>query len=167
MKLIRVGAAVLNQTPLDWQGNRRNILATIRQAKEEDVGLLCLPELAITGHGCEDAFQSPAVQRTALEILFEIAGETQGLSVAVGLPLAILHPRRRVTLVESRERRHHFQRAAVRELGLGNVEPQLGRAESLEARPHDAVVAQAMARQGREFARVLEAEARPPGRAPA
>ena len=88
MKLIKVGAAVLNQTPLDWQGNRRNILAMIRQAKEEGVGLLCLPELAITGHGCEDAFQSPDLQRTALEILFEIAAETEGLAAAVGLPLA-------------------------------------------------------------------------------
>ena len=87
MKLIKVGAAVLNQTPLDWEGNRRNISATIRQAKEQDVGLLCLPELAITGHGCEDAFQSPDLQNTALEILLEIAQETDGLAVAVGLPL--------------------------------------------------------------------------------
>ncbi len=88
MKLIKVGAAVLNQTPLDWHGNRRNILAVVRQAREEGVGLLCLPELAITGHGCEDAFQSPDLQRTALEILLEIAAETGGLAAAVGLPLA-------------------------------------------------------------------------------
>ncbi len=88
MKLIKVGAAVLNQTPLDWDGNRHNMLTTIRQAREQGVGLLCLPELAITGHGCEDAFQSPDLQRTALEILFEIADETEALAVAVGLPLA-------------------------------------------------------------------------------
>ncbi len=87
MKLIRVGAAVLNQTPLDWDGNRRNILGVIRQAREQGVGLLCLPELAITGHGCEDAFQSPDLQRTALDILLEIAPETEGLAVALGLPL--------------------------------------------------------------------------------
>ena len=30
-------------------------------------------------------------------------------------PVAILLPDRRVTLVEARERRHHFQRAAVRD----------------------------------------------------
>ncbi len=87
MKLIKVGAAVLNQTPLDWSGNRRNILATIDQAKQQGVGILCLPELAITGHGCEDAFQSPDLQRTALEILLEIAPATEGLAIAVGLPL--------------------------------------------------------------------------------
>ena len=87
MKLIKVGAAVLNQTPLDWDGNRRNITAVIRRARDEDIQLLCLPELAITGHGCEDAFQSPALQRTALDVLAEIAPESAGLVVALGLPL--------------------------------------------------------------------------------
>ena len=87
MKLIRTGAAVLNQTPLDWGGNRRNILKAIELARQEGVTLLCLPELAITGHGCEDAFQSPAVQRTAVEILLDLAPESRGMAVAVGLPL--------------------------------------------------------------------------------
>jgi NAD+ synthase (glutamine-hydrolysing) len=87
MKLITVGAAVLNQTPLDWEGNTRNILTAIELAQDEGVQLLCLPELCITGHGCEDAFQSPAMQRTALEVLAEVAAASKGLVVAVGLPL--------------------------------------------------------------------------------
>ena len=87
MKLIKVGAAVLNQTPLDWDGNQRNIRAAIDRAREEAVGLLCLPELAITGHGCEDAFQSPDVQARALDLLHETAAASDGLVVAVGLPL--------------------------------------------------------------------------------
>ncbi|MCP3964029.1 MAG: NAD(+) synthase [bacterium] len=87
MKLIKAAAAVLNQIPLDWDGNRRNIVESIREARAEGVSLLCLPELAITGHGCEDAFQSPAVQATAVEMLLEIAPESEGLVVAVGLPL--------------------------------------------------------------------------------
>ncbi len=62
-----------------------------------------------------------------------------------GLPIAIRYPERRVTLIESRERRHHFQRSAIRELGLANVVALRGRAEELEPRPHAAVVAQAMA----------------------
>ncbi|MGH0036086.1 MAG: 16S rRNA (guanine(527)-N(7))-methyltransferase RsmG [Myxococcota bacterium] len=61
-----------------------------------------------------------------------------------GLPLAILHPERRFVLVEARERRHHFQRSAVRELGLRNVEPLRGRAELLDPRPMDLAIAQAM-----------------------
>ncbi len=63
-----------------------------------------------------------------------------------GLPAAILLPDRQVTLVEARERRHHFQRAAVRELGLANVRVIHGRAEDLDPVPHDVVVAQAVAR---------------------
>lgn len=87
MKLIKVGAAVLNQTPLDWEGNRRNMLRAIELAVEEGVTLLCLPELCITGHGCEDAFQSPDIQRTALEMLGDVAAASRGIVVAVGLPL--------------------------------------------------------------------------------
>ena len=63
-----------------------------------------------------------------------------------GLPAAVLRPRCRVTLVEARERRHHFQRATCRALGLENAHPVRGRAEALLPTPHAVVVAQAMAR---------------------
>jgi len=62
-----------------------------------------------------------------------------------GLPIAILRPECSLLLVEAREKRHHFQRAAVRELGLRNVESIRGRAERIAARPQAAVVAQAVA----------------------
>ncbi len=87
MKLIQVAAAVLNQTPLDWEGNKRNILSAIDEARVRDVRLLCLPELCITGYGCEDTFHSPGVQQTALDVLLEILPATQGMIVSVGLPL--------------------------------------------------------------------------------
>ena len=66
-----------------------------------------------------------------------------------GLPIAVAWPDRQVTLVESRERRHHFQRAAVRALGLANAHPLRGRAEQLPPRPCQVAVAQAMAEPGR------------------
>ncbi len=87
MKLIKVGAAVLNQTPLDWEHNTRNIIGAIREAKDRGVFILCLPELAITGYGCEDAFHSPTVHKTAWAILKDIAPESKGMIVAVGLPV--------------------------------------------------------------------------------
>ena len=34
MKLVKVGAACLNQTPRDWRGNVANIIEAITQAKE-------------------------------------------------------------------------------------------------------------------------------------
>ena len=87
MKWIEVGAAVLNQTPLDWKANQRNIEAALAAADARGVSLLCLPELCTTGYGCDDTFQSPGVQQAALEMLFEVMPKTQGKIVAVGLPL--------------------------------------------------------------------------------
>ena len=83
---IRVGAGCLNQLPLDWSGNRRRILESIAQAREAHVSVLCLPELAITGYGCEDQFLSHEVAELSWESLVEIAKHTKGMVVAVGLP---------------------------------------------------------------------------------
>lgn len=89
MKLVKVAAATLNQTPLDWEGNRRRIVQAIAEARAQGVGILCLPELCITGYGCEDAFLSPSTQRLAAEVLRELLPETRGIVTSVGLP--ILH----------------------------------------------------------------------------
>ncbi|MFO0746731.1 MAG: NAD(+) synthase [Myxococcota bacterium] len=86
---ISVGAAILNLTPLGWESNKAIILEAIREARRQGVSLLCLPEMCITGYGCQDAFHSPSVHKTALEILTrDIAAETHGICVAVGLPIA-------------------------------------------------------------------------------
>ena len=84
---IRVGAGCLNQIPMDWSGNRRRILETIQQARDAEVSILCLPELAITGYGCEDQFLSHEVAERAWDSLLQIVPETEGLVVAVGLPV--------------------------------------------------------------------------------
>jgi NAD+ synthase (glutamine-hydrolysing) len=87
MELLKVGAAALNQTPLDWTGNRDNILEAIEEAKKLNIQLLCLPELCITGYGCEDALYSPDVAKISLEILEEIIDNTNDIAVSVGLPI--------------------------------------------------------------------------------
>ena len=61
-----------------------------------------------------------------------------------GLPLAILFPDAQLTLVESRQRRNHFQRAVIRELGLDNANAVRGRIESTEPIPSDVALAQAV-----------------------
>ncbi len=87
MKLIKVAAAVLNQTPLDWEGNRSRIIRAIADARSRGVQVLCLPELCISGYGCEDAFHSPGTYRTAREVLLEILPETEDVIVSLGLPV--------------------------------------------------------------------------------
>ncbi len=87
MKSIRVAAAALNQTPLDWDGNLSNVLAAISSAKSQGVSVLCLPELCLSGYGCEDAFLAHGVHETCLELLGEVAPHTKGLVTCVGLPV--------------------------------------------------------------------------------
>ncbi len=87
MKLIKTGAAVLNQTPRDWKGNLENILEAIRQAKEKNVTVLCLPEMAITGYGLEDDLFCTDVPRRAISKLAIIAPECKGMVVCIGLPV--------------------------------------------------------------------------------
>ena len=88
MQLVRVGASALNQTPLDWDGNRARILAVLEEARARGISILCLPELCISGYGCEDMFLSPSLAATALQVLQEILPATRGLAVSLGLPLS-------------------------------------------------------------------------------
>jgi len=89
MRKLRLGAAILNQTPLDWEGNYDRIVRAIEKARDDGVGVLCLPELCITGYGCEDMFLSPAVWKSAWQILLDLVPQTEGMIVAVGLPLYV------------------------------------------------------------------------------
>jgi NAD+ synthase (glutamine-hydrolysing) len=89
MKTIVLAAAALNTTPKDWTGNRDKILASFAEARRRGVQFLCLPELAITGYGCEDEFHAPYVAELALEILErDIVPAVVGFGAAVGLPLS-------------------------------------------------------------------------------
>ena len=87
MKLLNVAAGVLNQTPLDWANNSANIITAIEQAKESDVSILCLPELCITGYGCEDEFHSAGVRATAEKVMLELLPHTKDMVVSFGVPL--------------------------------------------------------------------------------
>lgn len=89
VRSVRLGAAALNQTPLDWDGNLRRARAAIDEARAEKVSMLCLPELALSGYGCEDLFLSPFLASTAAESLEALLPHTEGMVVAVGLP--VLH----------------------------------------------------------------------------
>lgn len=91
MKLIRVAAAVLNQIPLDWSGNMARIGVAIEEARREGVNVLCLPELCITGYGCEDAFLSSNTVNRAWKSLKQLLPLTKGMIVSFGLPLLHQH----------------------------------------------------------------------------
>ncbi|MGH7442840.1 MAG: NAD(+) synthase [bacterium] len=84
-----MGAAFVNQTPLDWKGNLERVSAALDLARERSVSLLCLPELALCGYGCEDLFFAPFFRERCLEQLKALLPRTLGLCTAFGLPFAV------------------------------------------------------------------------------
>jgi NAD+ synthase (glutamine-hydrolysing) len=87
MKLINVAAAIINTTPLDWNNNARAIRRALTEARARNISLICLPELCVTGYGCEDAFGSAGVRRTARNVLADLLPDTRGMVVSVGIPI--------------------------------------------------------------------------------
>jgi NAD+ synthase (glutamine-hydrolysing) len=86
MTHLRLGAASINPTPFDWANNLRNIRAAIDEARENGVELLLLPEMCITGYGCEDVFLSEWLPTKALQLLEEVKSWCSGITVALGVP---------------------------------------------------------------------------------
>jgi len=70
-----------------WESNRDHIIQAIEDARNQQVSLLCLPELCITGYGCEDYFFAHDLTDQAQKILLEIVSHTAGMIVSVGLPI--------------------------------------------------------------------------------
>lgn len=87
MKLLKIAAGVLNQTPLAWETNQQNIINAIDAARNQGVSLLCLPELCLSGYGCEDAFFAQNTMDQSIASLLDIVGHTGDIAVALGLPM--------------------------------------------------------------------------------
>ncbi|WP_347158268.1 NAD(+) synthase [Pontibacter chitinilyticus] len=87
-RLILAGAA-LNQTPIDWDGNLLNIKDAITEAITNNVDILLLPELCITGYGCEDLYLSSWLSEEAFQQLLKIKEWCDNITVAVGLPVIV------------------------------------------------------------------------------
>lgn len=89
MKLIKMAGATLNQIPFGWRNNQLNIENALSEAKADGVTILGLPELCITGYGCEDDFFRPDLRERAWQMLQALLPLTRGMVVSFGLP--ILH----------------------------------------------------------------------------
>lgn len=86
-RILKIGGASLNQVPFDWNNNVSNILAAIEAAKSDHVKILCLPELCLTGYGCEDLFLSDWLSEKAFQKLVAIVPHCTSISVCIGLPV--------------------------------------------------------------------------------
>lgn len=82
-------SASLNQIPLDWAGNRQRAETAIADARTRGASWLCLPELALSGYGCEDRFLAPDTAERAAASLMALAPASKGIVVVIGLPLRV------------------------------------------------------------------------------
>ncbi|WP_323757076.1 NAD(+) synthase [Roseivirga sp.] len=87
MGIYRIGTATVNQTPLDWTNNILQLKKALKEARNEEVEILCLPELSVTSYGCEDLFLSHWLPEKAKSFLPELIVETKGLFTSFNLPL--------------------------------------------------------------------------------
>jgi NAD+ synthase (glutamine-hydrolysing) len=89
MSTLRIGGATVNQTPLDWEGNFRNLTTALEEARTSHVDILCFPELCLTGYGSEDLFLSLWYPRKALSYLRKLIPLVKGITVCLGLPVRV------------------------------------------------------------------------------
>lgn len=135
----------LAELGLDVPGERREKLSTLALALEQRGS-----RTNLTGHRDAPTIAHRLILDAAalLPLLsdFESLADLGSGAGFPGLPMAVLEPTRRFVLVESRERRHFFQREMIRQLGLTNVLSLRGRFDEIEPEPCEVVIAQAVAR---------------------
>jgi NAD+ synthase (glutamine-hydrolysing) len=84
---INLASSNLNQTPLSWDKNFKNIKNSIKLSIKKNVDILCLPELSITGYGCQDLFFNKWFIKKSDNLLIEISKICKSITVIVGHPL--------------------------------------------------------------------------------
>jgi NAD+ synthase (glutamine-hydrolysing) len=88
--ILRLSAAAISTTPLDFQGNLRRCLDALEGARKVGAHVLVLPELCLSGYGCEDMFLSAWLAERSLLSLRELASQVpDGMVVAAGLPIRL------------------------------------------------------------------------------
>ena len=87
---LTLATACINTTPLDLEGNMQLIKQAVADAAAGQADLLLLPELSLTGYGCEDMFFVADWLDTLPAELASLASQLpEQLLVAVGFPLHI------------------------------------------------------------------------------
>jgi len=86
---VRVAAVTPKIRVADCDYNATHIIETIKKAEKQEIRLICMPELCITGYTCGDLFLQNALLESAETALFKIVKETEACRVVaiVGLPL--------------------------------------------------------------------------------
>lgn len=86
---IKVAAGTPEIRVADCTYNAQQCLTLMRQAAEQGVKVLCLPELCLTGYTCGDLFLQESLLRGAEDALAHILSETKDLDLVavLGVPV--------------------------------------------------------------------------------
>jgi NAD+ synthase (glutamine-hydrolysing) len=103
---LRVAAASPKMKVADCDYNVSEIKTVIAKAVENDVQIVCFPELCITGSTCGDLFFQTLLQQKAMQSLTELTDfmvDKPSLIAIVGLPLVVKNTLFNVAAVLSKE----------------------------------------------------------------
>jgi NAD+ synthase (glutamine-hydrolysing) len=84
MPHLRLAIAQINPTVGDLAGNTRKIVASIRNAQEQNAHIVAIPELAITGYPPEDLVYKTHFIAENIAYAHKIATETTGITAVYG-----------------------------------------------------------------------------------
>ncbi|CAE8594799.1 unnamed protein product, partial [Polarella glacialis] len=88
-ELCKVATCNLNQWALDFEGNYKRIVSSIKQAKQQGCTFRTGPELEVTGYTCEDHFFEYDTFVLAWDSIAKMLDSdlTDGIICDVGLPI--------------------------------------------------------------------------------
>ena len=88
---VRVAAAVPRMQVADTQFNTREIIDQIHYAAEEQVEVICFPELCVTGYTCADLFGQNRLLEDAEAAVAQIVAKTAKLDAMVVFGTPVRH----------------------------------------------------------------------------
>jgi 16S rRNA (guanine527-N7)-methyltransferase len=134
------GAAALGITLEDAQQQKfAGLVAALRKWNQAyNLTAIDAPEKILTHHLLDSLAAQPELRGTTIADVGTGAGFP-------GLPLAIVNPARRFTLIDAVDKKLRFIDHVARELELANAHTRHGRVEQLAADVHDTVIARAFA----------------------
>jgi NAD+ synthase (glutamine-hydrolysing) len=86
MSTFTIGAATVNLTPMAWSSNGITVRKALRELAHRGAQIAILPELSLSGYGCEDMLLSPELHARTHAMALEIAQEFPNLVTCVGIP---------------------------------------------------------------------------------
>lgn len=91
VKKVIVSTCALNQWALDFSGNYKRILQSIREAKAKNSRYRLGPELEIPGYGCQDHFHESDTFLHSWQVLSKLIVNPECREIICDVGMPIMH----------------------------------------------------------------------------